>query len=71
MLQPDTIDHVHHMLVYKCHDLTGSPAANSSDECHSVHEEATYCYANLLIGGWAVGAGVRNVVCVYDFVALS
>ena len=62
MLQPDTIDHVHHMLVYKCHDLTNSPAANNSDECSDVHAEARYCYANLLIGGWAVGAGVKNFV---------
>ena len=71
MLQADTMDHVHHMLVYKCHDLTSSPAANISDVCDNVHPEITYCYANVLIGGWAVGAGVRNIVCVYDFVALS
>ena len=56
------MDHVHHMLVYKCHDLTNSPGANNSDECSDVHAEARYCYLNLLIAGWAVGAGVKNIV---------
>ena len=62
MLHPDTIDHVHHMLVYKCHDLTNTSGANINDVCDNVHEEVNYCYANVLIGGWAVGAGVRNIV---------
>ena len=62
MLQPDNIDHVHHMLVYKCHDFPNGTAANISDECANVHAEARLCYDNLLIGGWAVGAGVKNIV---------
>ena len=52
------------MLIYKCDDLTNSPGANSSDVCDEVHEEARRCTRNLLIGGWAVGAGVRhNYIC--------
>ena len=62
MLQENTSDHVHHMLIYKCGDLTDG--ANSSDECDNVHAEARLCRRNLLIGGWAVGAGVRhNYIC--------
>ena len=48
------------MLVYKCLDLTNSTAANASGPCRSIHEEAQACLGNLLIAGWAVGAGVRN-----------
>ena len=59
MLQANTSDHVHHILIYKCDDLTNSSAANTSDVCDDVHPEADRCRANLLIGGWAVGAGVR------------
>ena len=47
------------MLIYKCNDLTNSSGANNSDECENVHAEARLCRRNLLIGGWAVGAGVR------------
>ena len=60
MLQPNTTDHVHHMLVYKCHNFTDSTAVNSNGECEDVHAEARYCRANLLIAGWAIGAGVRK-----------
>ena len=60
VLQSNTSNHVHHMLVYKCHDLTNSGAANSNSECEELHAEARYCRANLLIAGWAVGAGVRK-----------
>ena len=62
MLQPDTIEHVHHMLVYKCHDFMNISAANASDVCDDVHAEARLCQSNLLISGWAVGAGVRIIV---------
>ena len=65
MLQQSTADRVHHMLIYKCHDLTNSTAANNSAECENVHPEARYCRANLLIAGWAVGAGVRKTSCLY------
>ena len=64
MLHPDTMDHVHHMLVYKCHDFVNMSAADANDVCDDVHAEASSCRANLLIGGWAVGAGVRNIICV-------
>ena len=59
MLQANTSDHIHHILIYKCDDLTNSSAANTSDVCDDVHPEADRCRVNLLIGGWAVGAGVR------------
>ena len=49
------------MLIYKCDDLTDSAGANSSDVCDDVHAEAEKCRRNLLIGGWAVGAGVRHI----------
>ena len=62
VLQENTSDHVHHILVYKCDDLTDSPLANSSDVCTVLHEEGRRCRRNLLISGWAVGAGVR---CTY------
>ena len=62
MLNPDTIEHVHHMLVYKCHDFMNMSAANSNDVCNNVHAEASLCRANLLIGGWAVGAEVKKLV---------
>ena len=48
------------MLVYKCRNLTNTPAATASGPCHTVHEEARACLGNLLIAGWAVGAGVRK-----------
>ena len=66
MLQSDTIDHVHHMLVYKCHDFVNMSAANSSDVCSNVHAEAIFCRTNLLIGGWAIGAGVRILLTFYN-----
>ena len=56
------------MLVYKCLDLTNSTAANASGPCRSIHEEAQACLGNLLIAGWAVGAGVRNYfVHIYNY----
>jgi len=64
VLQASTANHVHHMLIYKCRDLTGSPAANVSGPCYSVHPEAQACRGNLLIAGWAVGAGVRKLIVV-------
>ena len=60
LLQENTSNHVHHILVYKCDDLTDSPAANSSDVCEELHAEARRCRINLLIAGWAVGAQVRK-----------
>ena len=60
LLQGNTSDHVHHMLIYKCSDLTNSSAATSSSICDHLHEEADACRSSLLIGGWAVGAGVRK-----------
>ena len=62
MLQLNTSDRVHHMLVYKCHDFPNRTAANISDECDNVHAEASLCRDNVLISGWAVGAGVKNIV---------
>ena len=60
------------MLVYKCLDLTNSPAATASGPCHSVHEEANACRGNLLIAGWAVGAGVRKCfICTYVYISMS
>jgi len=62
MISSDTTAHVHHMLVYKCSDLTSIVGANNADgPCHSIHEEARDCQDNLLIAGWAVGAGVGTV----------
>ena len=58
LLQENTSDHVHHILVYKCDDLTNSSGANSSDVCEELHAEARRCRINLLIAGWAVGAQV-------------
>ena len=67
MLQPNTSDHVHHILVYKCHDLTGTPAASSSDVCSDIHEEAIACQGDLLIAGWAIGGGVRIIFALLQF----
>ena len=74
LLQPNTSERVHHILIYKCHDLTNSTAANTSDFCDDIHPEADLCRLNLLIGGWAVGAGVRiyththiMYACIYIF----
>ena len=58
------------MLVYKCMDLTNSSAANTSAPCHSVHEEANACRGNLLIAGWAVGAGVRKYFYMYMYICV-
>ena len=60
VIEIDNIDHVHHILIYKCHDLTGTPGANASAPCYQVHEEARRCYFSVLIAGWAVGGGVRK-----------
>jgi len=50
------------MLLYKCSDLTAILGANNADgPCFSIHDEARDCRANLLIAGWAVGAGVSTV----------
>ena len=54
------MDHVHHMLVYRCADLTNSSAASTNEPCHSIPSEAQACRANILLGAWAIGAEVRN-----------
>ena len=54
---------MHHILIYKCYDLTDRPGANSSDVCDA-HAEVHRCRSNLLLAGWAVGAGVRHI-CAY------
>ena len=64
----NTSDHVHHLLVYKCHNFRDSSAANESNMCHQVHEEARFCRANLLIAGWAVGAGVSKTNFIYIYI---
>jgi len=67
VITSDTTAHVHHMLLYKCADLTSIVGANNADgRCHTVHEEARDCRDNLLIAAWAVGAEVCKecaVVC--------
>ena len=62
LIQMNTSDHLHHLLIYKCDDLTNSPAATTSGVCHSIHEEASACRTNLLVAGWGVGGGVRKVL---------
>ena len=58
------------MLVYKCRDLTNSSAATTSAPCHSVHEEANACRGNLLVAGWAIGAGVRQYFYMYMYICV-
>ena len=62
VIQINNIDHVHHILVYKCHNLTNTAGEDNSAPCRQVHEEAIRCYYNVLIAGWAVGGGVRKLL---------
>ena len=56
VITSETTAHVHHMLIYKCKDLTEANVTNGP--CHTIHQEARDCRNNLLVAGWAVGAGV-------------
>ena len=60
IITPESIHHVHHVLVYLCDgmNLTGHPNVNVSQECDGIAEEIQPCIFSTIIAAWAVGGNV-------------
>ena len=71
MISSSNVRHVHHILVYKCAELTTPDSKNANGPCDDIHEEASDCKRNLLIAGWAVGAGVCVVLYTFEYITIS
>ena len=61
ILSPESIRHVHHILVYLCDGMnySGHPEVGIQQICDGISEEVAPCRASTVIGGWAVGGNVR------------
>ena len=62
VINPESIRHVHHMLLYLCDgmNLTGHPDVSVSQVCDGIAEEIQACQASTVIAAWAVGGNVRD-----------
>ena len=57
MITPESLRHVHHLIVYLCDgvNLTGNPDINIKQECDNITQQTELCRSSTTIAGWAFG----------------